>query len=118
MDETHKEITDCRALLQEKLERPVRIFAYPHGGLQHIEANGLLAVQEAGYEWAVTTLQGFNTPKTHPYLVRRISAHSRLHWLIIALMTSGAWDFLSYLNWHIKTQRKYRKILKKMHKFL
>lgn len=117
-DETYREIADCRSLLQEKLGRPVRVFAYPHGGLQHIEANGLLAVREAGYEWAVTTLQGVNTPKTHPYLVRRISAHSRLHWLIIALVTSGAWEFLSYLNWRFSTRMKYRKILEKMRECL
>jgi peptidoglycan/xylan/chitin deacetylase (PgdA/CDA1 family) len=118
IDEARKEVADCRSLLQEKLGRSVRIFAYPHGGLQHIEVNGLLAVQQAGYEWAVSTLQGVNTPRTHPHLVRRISAHSRLHWLIIALMTSGAWDVLSYLNWHIKTHVKYRKILGKMRQCL
>ena len=112
-DEAYNELATCRSLLQEKLGRSVRVFAYPHGGIEHIGANGLLAAQRTGYRWAVTTLQGVNTPRTHPYLLRRISAQSQLHWLLIALMTSGVWDLLSYFNWLVK-RMKYRKILKIM----
>ncbi len=109
-DEAYEEVAGCRFQLREKLRQPVRVFAYPHGGIEHIGANGLLAVQRAGYRWAVTTLQGVNTPQTDPYLIRRISANSQLHWLIIVIMTSGVWDFLSYFHWFIK-RMKHRKIL-------
>jgi peptidoglycan/xylan/chitin deacetylase (PgdA/CDA1 family) len=112
-DEACKEVVTCRSQVQEKLGRPVHVFAYPHGGIEHIGVNGVLAVQCAGYRWAVTTLQGVNTPRTPPYLIRRISANSQLHWLVIALMTSGVWDFLSYFHWLIK-RMKHRKILKMM----
>lgn len=115
-DEACKEVATCRSQLQEKLERPVRVFAYPHGGIDHIGVNGMLAVQHAGYRWALTTLQGANTPQTPPYLLRRISANSQLHWLVIAFITSGVWDFLSYCNWLIK-RIKYRKALKVMYRF-
>jgi peptidoglycan/xylan/chitin deacetylase (PgdA/CDA1 family) len=108
-EEAFKEVATCRSHLQEKLGRSLRVFAYPHGGMEHIGTNGLLAAQRAGYRWAVTTLQGVNTPKTHPYLIRRISANSQLHWLLIVLMTSGVWDVLSYFNWLLK-RMKYRKI--------
>ena len=113
MEEARKEVEGCRLLLQEKLGLSLRVFAYPHGGVEHIEAHGVLAVQQAGYQWALTTIPGSNTPKTHPYLIRRMSADSHLHWLIIALMTCGIWDFLSYCNWLMK-RFQYRKILKKM----
>ena len=112
-EEACKEVAACRSLLQEKLGRSAYVFAYPHGGVEHIGANGVLAVQRAGYQWAVTTLQGVNTPRTDPYLIRRISANSQLHWLVIAFMTSGVWDFLSYFHWLIK-RMKHRKILKMM----
>lgn len=112
-DEACKEVAVCRSLLQEKLGRPAYVFAYPHGGVEHIGVNGVLAAQRAGYRWAVTTLQGVNTPRTHPYLIRRISANSQLHWLVIVLMTSGVWDFLSYFHWLIK-RMKHREILKMM----
>ncbi len=113
-DEACKEVAVCRSLLQEKLGRPAFVFAYPHGGIQHIGVNGMSAVKSAGYRWAVTTLQGVNTAGTHPYLIRRISANSQIHWLLIALMTSGLWDFLSYFNWLV-TRMKQRKTLKEMH---
>lgn len=110
-DEACEEVAACRSLLGEKLGLQPRVFAYPHGGIEHIGTNGLLAVQHAGYRWAVTTLQGANTPRTPPYLVRRISANSRFHWLLIALMTSGLWDFLSYFIW-IARQIKQHQIWK------
>lgn len=113
-DEAFKEVAACRSLLQEKLGRPTFVFAYPHGGIQHIGINGISAAKRAGYRWAVTTLQGVNTAETHPYLIRRISANTRIHWLLIALMTSGLWDFLSYFNWFV-TRLKRRKMLKMMH---
>ena len=113
VDEAFKEAAGCGSRLQEKLGRSVRVFAYPHGGVQHIGVNGIFAAESAGYQWAVTTLQGVNTARTHPYLIRRISANSQLHWLLIALMTSVLWDFLSYFNW-LLTRIRQRKILKKM----
>jgi peptidoglycan/xylan/chitin deacetylase (PgdA/CDA1 family) len=114
MDEAFKEVADCRSLLQEKLGRSAYVFAYPHGGVQHIGVNGILAAERAGYRWAVTTLQGVNTPQTHPYLIRRTSASSQMHWLLIALVTSGLWDFLSYFNWLLMLIKQ-RKTLGKMH---
>ena len=113
-DEAFKEVAGCRSALQEKLGKSARVFAYPHGGIQHIGVNGVLAAERAGYRWAVTTLQGVNTAQTYPYLIRRTSANSQKHWLLIALMTSGLWDFLTYFNWLV-TRIKHRKTLKKMH---
>jgi len=112
-EEAIQEVVDCRLLLQTKLGHIIRVFAYPHGGIEHIGHKGILAVRQAGYQWAVTTVPGANTSQTHPYLIRRISSDSQLHWLIVALMTSGVWDFLSYLNWLVK-RVKYRKILRMM----
>jgi peptidoglycan/xylan/chitin deacetylase (PgdA/CDA1 family) len=112
-DEACKEVITCRSLVQEKVGQSGLVFAYPHGGIEHIGTNGLLAVQRAGYRWALTTVPGANTARTHPYLIRRVSATSQTHWLIIVLMTSGIWDFLAHFNWLIKRIKR-RKILKMM----
>jgi peptidoglycan/xylan/chitin deacetylase (PgdA/CDA1 family) len=99
IEETLQEVGNCRSLLEEKLEQPIRIFAYPHGGIEHIGVNGLLAVQRSGYQWAVTTIPGSNSPHSYPYLLHRFSAVTQMHWLLIALITSGLWDVLSALHW-------------------
>jgi peptidoglycan/xylan/chitin deacetylase (PgdA/CDA1 family) len=112
-EEAACEVTDCHTQLQERLAQQVDVFAYPHGGIEHIGAGGIQAVEQADFRWAVTTVPGVNTHRTHPYLIRRMAADSQMHWLIIALRTSGIWDCLSYFNWLIKKHR-YRKILHQM----
>jgi peptidoglycan/xylan/chitin deacetylase (PgdA/CDA1 family) len=92
-----REIKECGTILEQQLGHPIDTFAYPHGGREHIGEQGPRVVQQTGYAWAMTTLPGFNTPESDPYLLRRFSADARLHWLIIATMTSGLWSFLSRL---------------------
>ena len=90
--ELQREVNDVRATLEQHLGHAPRIFAYPHGGPQHIGEQGLQAVQQAGYSWAVTTMPGFNTPESDPHLLRRVSANVQQHWLLIALMTCSLGD--------------------------
>lgn len=95
--EVQSEVGECRTMLEQQLGHPVRIFAYPYGKPEHIGEQGLRAVQQAGYDWAVTTIPGFNTAQTNPYLLRRIFADVNQHWLIIAAKTSGMWGFFARL---------------------
>jgi peptidoglycan/xylan/chitin deacetylase (PgdA/CDA1 family) len=89
-----EEVKPCRDLLQEKLHISARVFAYPHGGPEHIGPYGVAAARRAGYDWALTTMQGTNTPHTHPYLIKRVSVDARLPFLLIVFMSSGIWDIL------------------------
>src|SRR5437588_10225095 len=70
--EVQGEVEECRTVLEQRLGHPVRSFAYPIGQLQHIGDKAVRDVQKAGYEWALTTLYGFNTPRSDPHLLRRI----------------------------------------------
>jgi peptidoglycan/xylan/chitin deacetylase (PgdA/CDA1 family) len=97
--EVQREVEECRTMLEQQLGHPVRTFAYPIGQLQHIGDNAVRAVQKAGYEWALTTLYGFNTPRSDPHLLRRIEVDVSQHWLVMAAETSGLWGFLSRLRW-------------------
>ncbi len=90
--EVRREVRECRTVLARQLGHAVRTFAYPVGKLEHIGSVGMLAVQEAGYAWAVSTLDGCNTPRTHPYLLRRIGVDSMQHWWIVEAKVSGVWD--------------------------
>lgn len=93
--EVQCEVSECRVLLERHLGHPVRSFAYPVGKLEHIGEQGLRAVQEAGYDWAITTIHGFNTRQTDPYLLRRVDVDVDQHWLPVVAKASGAWNFFS-----------------------
>ncbi len=90
--EVLSEVKVCREVLEKQLGHAVRIFAYPYGKQEHIGENGLRAVQQAGYTWAVTTIHGSNTTRSERLLLRRIVVDVDQHWLVVAAKASGAWD--------------------------
>ena len=93
--EVQYEVTECRKVLERQLGHPVRTFAYPVGLQEHIGENVLRAVQEAGYDWAVTTKHGFNTPQTNSYFLHRIVVDVGQHRLVVAAKASGVWGFFA-----------------------
>jgi peptidoglycan/xylan/chitin deacetylase (PgdA/CDA1 family) len=95
--EIYREVGDCRRVLEQQLGHPLRAFAYPVGKPEHIGGEGLRAVQEAGYDWAVTTVDGINTPQSNPHQLRRLSGDVSRHWLVMAAEVSGVWRFFSPL---------------------
>jgi peptidoglycan/xylan/chitin deacetylase (PgdA/CDA1 family) len=95
--EIHREVGDCRRVLEHRLGHPVRAFAYPIGSPELIGDEGLRAVQEAGYDWAVTTVDGINTPQSDPHQLRRVLGDVSRHWLVMAAEVSGIWRIFSPL---------------------
>jgi len=95
--EVHREVTECRTVLEQHLGHPIRIFAYPVGKPEHIGEVGLKSVRDAGYAWAVTTLYGSNTSQSDPHQLRRVAGEVSRHWLVMAAETSGVWKFFSHL---------------------
>lgn len=87
--EVQREVAECRGVLEERLGHPVDSFAYPIGKPEHIGAQGLQAIENAGYKWAVTTIPGNNTPQTDPLLLRRVPGNLDLHWLELAALLTG-----------------------------
>jgi peptidoglycan/xylan/chitin deacetylase (PgdA/CDA1 family) len=87
--EVQDEVNQSRTILQQRLSHPVRIFAYPLGRSKHIGEEAFVAVQRAGYSWAVTTEHGINTPRSHAHLLQRFVVDAESHWLVPAAFTSG-----------------------------
>ena len=96
--EVQYEVKDCRVVLEQQLGHPLYAFAYPVGQPEHIGKTAIRAVQEAGYNWAVTTIDGFNTPQTDPYFLHRFVVDVGQHWLIVAAKASGVWGFFTGLS--------------------
>lgn len=93
--EVQREVSECRTFIEQQLGHPVPIFAYPIGNPADFGEKGLRAVRESGYAWAVTTIDGINTPQTDPHQLRRIKTDVNQHWLILAAETVGLWQFFS-----------------------
>jgi peptidoglycan/xylan/chitin deacetylase (PgdA/CDA1 family) len=103
--EVEREVCDCQKLLEERLGHPVCTFAYPIGRPEHMDERALRAVR-AAYDCAVTTIEGVNTPRTDPFLLRRFGVDLNEHWLVLAALVAGVWNPLARIRralitaWH------------------
>ncbi len=97
-EEVKREVYECKEVLEQKLSHPVKTFAYPIGKFEHFGEQGLQAVKEAGYEWALTTIEATNTPETDPYLLNRLPGDIEQHWLVMASELVGLLGILSRLR--------------------
>lgn len=95
--EVQSEILSCREILEHRLGKPIRTFAYPIGKTEHISDDAVRAVEESGFLWAVTTTRGIATPASDPYRIERVLGDVSRHWLLMAAETSGLWHRLSPL---------------------
>jgi peptidoglycan/xylan/chitin deacetylase (PgdA/CDA1 family) len=96
-EEAAYEVHESHVVLEQRLGHPLRSFAYPVGWLDQAGYHGVRAVHESGFDWAVTTVYGFNTPDTDPYLLRRIEIDVHEHWLMLAAKASGVWSLFTDL---------------------
>jgi peptidoglycan/xylan/chitin deacetylase (PgdA/CDA1 family) len=65
------ELVQARAELESTLELSISTVAYPYGGPAEYDAQTAALAGECGYEWGITTREGFTTPGTPPLEVRR-----------------------------------------------
>jgi peptidoglycan/xylan/chitin deacetylase (PgdA/CDA1 family) len=71
-DSLAKEIAGCKKRIEDELQATVRHFAYPSGKEEEIPAAAKEAVENVGFETAVTTLPGQAGPGYDPLWLRRI----------------------------------------------
>ena len=96
-EEVKYEVSECCRVLEQHLQHPIRSFAYPIGRLEHIGEETVQAVREAGYSWAVTTVNGVSTSQSDLYLLERLLGDVSRNWLVMAAEVSGIWKLFSPL---------------------
>ncbi|GAC1619951.1 MAG: hypothetical protein NVS4B9_10810 [Ktedonobacteraceae bacterium] len=101
------ETGESRRLLEQKLDHPVRTFAYPIGKPRHFADQGVQAVKSAGFTWALTTIEDINTNKTDPYLLGRLPGDTDLHWMVMAAELAGLLGIVS------RFRKKYAELFRK-----
>lgn len=95
--EIEYEITVARSILEKHLGLSVSSFAYPLGKPEDITEQGISSVQKAGYRWAVTTVNGWNTSQTNPLFLHRLTVDANQHWFLVAAMVSDVRHLLPNL---------------------
>lgn len=71
LQEARREIVESKARLEQRLGKPVRLFAYPGGRVCDFNQQIRTIVAESGYTGACVGLNGINGRDTDPYLLRR-----------------------------------------------
>ena len=66
------EILESKRLLEERLDTPVRHFAFPFGKQEECGEAALAVLAKVGFKSAATTEWGLNSPGTHPFYLRRV----------------------------------------------
>lgn len=72
----NSELRESRRALEQHLQAPVRILAYPNG---NHDAQTCQQAREAGYELAFTTIPGWTQPGDDPLRIRRHNIHEGAH---------------------------------------
>lgn len=77
-DESRREIESSKLSLEDKLQRPVELFAYPNGkpGIDY-RAEDVAAVRDIGFTAAVSTSPGAATRRTDPLQIPRFTPWDR-----------------------------------------
>lgn len=66
------DLLESRRLLEDELQTPVSLLAYPNGTRGDYDPTTIAAAEAAGYTNAITTVSGWNRSSTPPYEIRRI----------------------------------------------
>lgn len=70
-----EEIIGCHDRLAEELGEAPRHFAYPNGRAEDFSERDIRLVREAGYQSAVSTVEGINRADTDRFKLRRYNVH-------------------------------------------
>ncbi len=71
--EMEHEIGESKRILEERLELPVKDFAFPFGKLADCGSRASGMLTRLGYRSASTTMPGVNSPGMNPFELRRVS---------------------------------------------
>jgi peptidoglycan/xylan/chitin deacetylase (PgdA/CDA1 family) len=73
-DEVREQVSGSRRRLERLIQMPVRFFSYPNGKRDDVTGGVVEAVREAGYEGAVSTIEGRVSRRSDPFLLERKGA--------------------------------------------
>jgi peptidoglycan/xylan/chitin deacetylase (PgdA/CDA1 family) len=100
-EQTRYELLESKATLERELGRPVRWFAYPFGSPEHIPADRLGLVVEAGYEGCFSAHGDFIEPDANALLLPRKAVPGFESLLHLELYLTGCLRWFYRLRRHV-----------------
>lgn len=102
-EELGEEVKGSRVQLEATFERPVRFFAYPHGGVRQFTRDIISAIKKAGYWGACINMLGAVRAGDDPFTLRRVRIEStdtlrRFTWKL-----SGECDWVDHVRYGGRT---------------
>ena len=76
IDEAKEEITRSKKAIEERLEVPCTLFAFPNG---EFNTQIIKILKETGFNGAVTAIPGMITNRSKPFLLNRIIVRSNFY---------------------------------------
>jgi peptidoglycan/xylan/chitin deacetylase (PgdA/CDA1 family) len=107
LEEIAQEVRGSKATLEGWLDRPVTWFSYPFGDF---DQRSVALLAGAGYEGAVTTIDGLNTGnEAERFELRRIAVGGQTTFSQFIGAASGVRDAMSWLHSHLLSMEEVRR---------
>lgn len=99
-EQTRFELAESKRVLEDRLQRPARYFAYPFGGQQNFRPERLPLVYEAGYEACFSGFGGYVRPQMAGKVLPRIAVPDFRSIISLELYLTGCLGWLYSLKRH------------------
>jgi peptidoglycan/xylan/chitin deacetylase (PgdA/CDA1 family) len=99
LEQARREIVESKACLEQQLDEPVCLFAYPGGRIRDFDQNIISIVASSGYSGACIGLNGTNTDGISPYLLRRTKIEVGDSMYVFKKALKGALDIFVLLDY-------------------
>ena len=102
------EIAEDKMRLEKIIGKQIDYFAYPFGAYQNPKLNLAEVLKESGYRGAVTTVSGFNTVSTRPYLLHREITYALMPTLVFRARAYGNYHAVRFLKQQLRAILQWR----------
>lgn len=76
--ESYNEIASSKRRIERWLKKDVRLFSFPYGNENCFSEREIEILKAAGYDCAVTWINGMNNSDSNPFMLKRVSPSSNL----------------------------------------
>jgi len=98
LEDARKEIAESKRVLEEKIQKPVKYFAYPYGTETDFNEDIKNIVRDSGYTCALTFMDGYNNQNSDLFTLKRMAFYTNKPDLAFAL---------SSLRWRLVGENGY-----------